>query len=161
MSTHQQMRSGYEEQLVRFRTFNGEEKLVRLWLEDHTDQEPIKRVRVKFLDTDEDTKLLDTDEDSTCGTCGEYAEDGYLCEHCRACEENQALCEVNCLGKIHHATEASADDHVTSLVADDCPGAYAYECECNECEWDCGDGSGHHWHVASSTVPRRMREWVS
>ena len=104
--------------------------------------------------------MLGTDEDATCGTCGEYAADGDLSERCREWEENAAECASFCLGKIHHATEASADDHVASLVADDCPGAYAYECECDECEWDCGDGSGLHWHVASSPVPRRMREWV-
>lgn len=161
MSAHQQVLSGYEEQLVRSRTFSGEEKLVQLWVEADAGQEPEKKFRVKFLDGDEDTELLHIDEDATCGTCGEYADDGYLCDRCRDIEATLEKCQLECKGKIHHATLESAADHVASLVADDCPSAYAYECECDECEWDCGDSSGHHWHVASSTIPRRMRSWVA
>jgi hypothetical protein len=108
----------------------------------------------------QEEQFLDPDEDPTCGTCGEYAEDGYLCDQCRSYEESMVQCSVHCGDKIHHAASESAADHVASLVADDCPNAYAYECEFDVCEWDCRDSSGHHWHVASSTIPRRIRSRV-
>lgn len=111
--------------------------------------------------------MLDTDEGATCTTCGEYAEDGSLCDRCvdieqeaseGAYRDNLAWCQFDCKGKIHHATEASADEHAASLGGD----AYSYECDCPS-EWldDTGkEGTGPHWHVAGSPIPRKWREWV-
>jgi hypothetical protein len=125
----------------------------------------------KFIDDDEALpSIIDAleafkralNEDATCGTCGEYAGDGYLCDQCRTSEENQSLCQYECKGKVHHTTVESAAEHVASLVDDDYLDSYAYECD-SRCEWSDGDyfdRTGRHWHVASSPVPRRMREWV-
>lgn len=80
-----------------------------------------------------------------------------LCPSCEAAEEG---CSTFCLGKIHHATTTSAEEHVASLGGS----AYAYECDqlCpSEYDSDGADGKGHHWHVAGSTVSRRMRKWVA
>ncbi len=103
----------------------------------------------------------ESDEDSKCGTCGDYAEDGYLCDQCRTLEEDQAQCEYHCKGKIHHATVESAAEHVASLVTDGYPNAHSYECD-HDCQtWDENENPyGRHWHVASSPIPRKWREWV-
>ena len=97
----------------------------------------------------------------TCNVCGEYAEEGWQCDHCRAVEENQSLCQYECKGKVHHATMESAAEHVASLGGE----AYAYECDgCNEWTDAAGnsfDNTGPHWHVASSQIPRKWREWVA
>jgi|SRR5665213_276348 len=89
------------------------------------------------------------------------------CPECRSEQETlndtwhemKAMCQYECLGKIHHGIEESAADHVLSLGGS----AHYYECNC-ECEWTDdhtgADRNGPHWHVASSTIPRRMRSWV-
>ena len=72
--------------------------------------------------------------------------------------EMKMRCEVECLGKIHHGSEESAADHVQDLGGS----AYFYECD-SQCEWTDehgNDRTAQHWHVAGSTIPRRMRKWV-
>ena len=109
-------------------------------------------------------------EDPVCVTCGEYSEDGgYLCDKCQdiamdalederaeALRECQAQCQYHCEGKIHHGTLDSANEHATDLGGD----AYPYVCESEHEWWDGDTNSGLHWHVASSPVPRKWREWV-
>ena len=106
-------------------------------------------------------------EDPVCVSCGEYSEDGgYLCDKCQDSEDDRITedleeCALRCRGKVHHATEESAEEHVSSLVADGYDGAYAYECD-HDCQsWDEDQNPyGRHWHVASSPTPRKWREWV-
>lgn len=97
-----------------------------------------------------------------CSTCCERFlpedPDEHECHRCRELTRNLEDRYLACRGKIHHATEESAAEHVAGLGGE----AYAYECDaCNE--WtdaagDAFDNTGLHWHVASSPTPRKWRE---
>jgi hypothetical protein len=54
-------------------------------------------------------------------------------------------CSAQCHDKTHHEDEVSAREHVRELGGS----AYYYDCEC--------ELEGQHFHVASSSVPRRWR----